>query len=104
MSSNFPNSPLFNRIFKNNSHIAPTTSNNTVEQKPNFIMAHPQRVDEPTLIDLLNQLDYNNPTKSTNGVMKGLTLNCEPFHLTAGVLKIGCKDKPEKPPEDTPAT
>jgi hypothetical protein len=88
--STFPNVHVLNRTFANNARIAPdSTSNNTVTEKKNFSIAHPQRLNATVLNDLLGQFDLNNLSKSTNGVLKGNT-SCEEgkFHMTAGVIKF----------------
>jgi hypothetical protein len=105
---NLPNTPVFNKIAANNARIAPNAdSNNTVTEHKNFSMLHPQRASEDTLMGVLNQLDLDNPTKETNGVIKGKNKSGDGnFMITPGVIKFkpghGNCDTPSMPPTDYP--
>jgi len=103
---NLPNMPVLNKIAANNARIAPnSTTNNTVVDHQNFSMLHPQRASESTLMDVLNQLDLNNPSQDTNGVIKGhMKDGSGDFMVTPGVIKFhkgGCQ-QPQPPVCDTP--
>ena len=98
---NLPNLPVLNKIMANNSRIAPNAqSNNTVVDKKNFSMAHPQKLPQDTLTSLLGMLDFNSASTKTNGVIKGNTVDGGKFHLTPGVLKFtkGHGNKKTPPP------
>ena len=106
---NLPNTPVFNKIATNNARIAPdSTTNNTVIDHKNFSMLHPQRASENILMDVLNQLDLTNPSKSTNGVIKGnMKDGSGSYMITPGVIKFhkgGCQQPPPPPVCDTPPT
>lgn len=106
MAANFPNLSVLSKIFTKNEKIAPkATSNNEVTEKKKFNMAHPHKVSQDTLVGLLNQLDLANPTKETNGVIKGKMKDCDgKFHLTPGVLKFNPCPAPAPAPAPAPYT
>lgn len=90
------------KIVANNSPKTPTEHNSEVVEKKDYNMAHPQRMEEPKLADILNTLDFSNLDKNTNG----LILNGNPreggFMLTPGVLKFPCEPSSSEPPPYTP--
>ncbi len=76
------------KIFSNNTPKTPTDHNSEVVEKKQYDMAHPQRIEEPRLTDLLNTLDVNNLDKNTSGLMRSADTGDGWFHLTPGVLKF----------------
>jgi hypothetical protein len=78
-----------------------TSKNGEVVEKKKYNMVNPHKVDEPGLMNLLNQLDFSNPDKNT----KGLVRSNDSFHLTHGVLKFKPGEAPpsaEYPPSEPP--
>jgi hypothetical protein len=96
---NLPDLTVLNRSIANNTRIAPTIHNNTMDEKKKYSMGNTQRLDQSNLLDLLGQLDFATSNNSSSGVIKGKSLSGDSFHLTAGVLKMKPGAKlPTEPP------
>lgn len=96
--STIPNSPVFNKILAQN---AKAKTDAGISEKSNFSMAHPQKLSEEGLTDLLGTFDLATPTKETNGVVRGKTLDDGgSYFMTSGVIKFkpGKAHDPYSPP------
>lgn len=101
----FPGLAALNRVFTNNARISPdATSNNSIVERKNFSMAHPQRLPEGDLTNLLNTFNFDSLDKESNGLLKGSRTGGGWFHLTPGVIKFaGGGNSSELPSEDPPS-
>lgn len=95
--STIPNVPVLNKILTQNSKAK--TDAGIIEQ-PNFSMAHPKKLSQQGLTDLLATFDLNNPTKQSNGMVRGNTLDTGSYFMTPGVIKFkpGQTSSPSQPP------
>jgi hypothetical protein len=84
--STIPTTPVLNQVMTQNGK---TKRDAGITEKPIFSMAHPQKLSSDGLTDLLGTFDLNNPTKESNGLIRGNTLNPGgSYFVTPGVIKF----------------
>jgi hypothetical protein len=83
--STIPNTPVLNKVLAQN---AKAKTDAGIIDQPNFSMAHPQKLSQQGLTDLLATFDLNNPTKQSNGLVRGNTLDGSSYFMTPGVIKF----------------
>jgi hypothetical protein len=94
-----PNTPVFNKILLQN---AKAKTDAGITEQPNFSMAHPQKLSQEGLTNLLGTFDLN-PTKETNGLVRGNTLNADgSYFMTPGVIKFNPGQAPAPCPPQPP--
>jgi hypothetical protein len=94
--STIPNTPVLGKVFANNGK---AKRNQGITEHKKFSMAHPQKLIQSGLNQLLEQFNLSNPDKQSNGMMRGSTLDGGSYFMTPGVIKFTKGNKQQAYPQ-----